>query len=93
VGVFLKENQVKGGLATGPIPVWNNGEKQIKSWTHPGEGWVRGNIPHKNSLLAMSQRYEDPDHPELGQKAAPVLVRMQKSRGYPHGPENRVRIK
>jgi hypothetical protein len=92
VGIYLKENQVKGGLVTGPMPVWNNGEKQIKSWDHPGEGWVRGNIPHKNSLLTMSYRYQDPDHPELGAKPAPVLVRMQKSRGYPHGPENRVRV-
>ena len=144
VGIFLKENQVKGGLATGPIPVWNNGEKQIKSWTRPGEGWVRGNIPHENSLKAlkkngelpwwtdgicekrshitpgdgwkpgrspkpltanfnyesaresgrksMNQRYVDPDHLELGSKPAAVLVRMQKSRGYPHGRENRVRI-
>jgi hypothetical protein len=142
VGIFLKENQIKGGLLTGPMPVWNDGRKQIKSWNHPGEGWVRGNMPHENSLASLSlgrhpwwnkdgvekrslvcpgpgweagrtkkpitpnfnyessaqsgrksmaQQYMDPDHPELGEKAAPVLVRMQKKRGYPHGPENRVR--
>jgi hypothetical protein len=143
-GIHIKENQVKGGLIAGPIPVWNNGEYQIKSWYWPGEPWVRGNIPHANSLEAlrkggelpwwtdgisekrsyetpgegwtpgrspkpltlnfnyessrksgkksMDQLYKDPDHLELGSKPAPVLVRMQKSRGYPHGPSNRVRV-
>jgi hypothetical protein len=47
----------------------------------------------QNGKLSMGYKYVDPDHPELGAKPAPVLVRMQKSRGYPHGPENRVRIK
>jgi hypothetical protein len=46
----------------------------------------------KSGNLTMAYKYEDPDHPELGQKAAPVLARMQKSRGYPHDPENRVRV-
>jgi hypothetical protein len=54
----------------------------------------KGSEPSKKSgRKSMAQRYTDPDHPELGQHAAPVLVRMQKKRGYPHGPENRVRIK
>ena len=144
VGVHKKENQIKGGLITGPIPVWNNGSVQIKSWNCPGEEWSRGNIPHPNSIEAfkangylpwwtngivekrandspgvgwekkrlprvspanydlescmasgkksMALKYTDPDHPELGLKAAPVLVRMQKSRGYPHQKENRVRV-
>lgn len=39
-----------------------------------------------------SQKWEDPDHPELGQKPACVIVQMQKRRGYPCGPENRVRV-
>ena len=38
-----------------------------------------------------SQKWVDPDHPELGQHSAPTLVKMQKCRGYPHGKENRVR--
>jgi len=49
-------------------------------------------VLHKNGSLTMAYKYTDPDHPELGLKAAPVLVRMQKKRGYPHGPENRVRV-
>ena len=37
-------------------------------------------------------KWEDPDHPELGQTGAGPLSRMQRSRGYPHGPENRRRV-
>jgi hypothetical protein len=39
-----------------------------------------------------SQRWVDPDHPELGERSAGVLTRMQKRRGYPHGKENRVKV-
>jgi len=35
------------------------------------------------------KRWMDPDHPELGVRSSPTLVRMQKSRGYPSKPENR----
>lgn len=41
------------------------------------------------SKIINSQKWTDPDHPELGQHSAPTLVRMQKRRGYPHGKENR----
>ena len=37
-------------------------------------------------------RWEDPDHPELGQTTAGLLVRKQKARGYPYGKENRVQV-
>ena len=43
--------------------------------------------------ISTAQRYIDPDHPELGEHSAPVIVRKQKALGYLHGPENRVRIK
>jgi hypothetical protein len=39
-----------------------------------------------------SQKWEDPEHPELGQKPACVLVQMQKRRGLPHEKENRIRV-
>jgi hypothetical protein len=39
------------------------------------------------------QRWEDPDHPELGQHRPNTLVLMQKRRGLPHGKENRRRVK
>jgi hypothetical protein len=48
---------------------------------------------HEMGKNSMSMLYTDPDHPELGEKAAPVLANMQKSRGYPYGPQNRVRVK
>lgn len=43
--------------------------------------------------ISTAQRYIDPDHLELGEHSAPVIARKQKALGYPHGPENRVRIK
>jgi hypothetical protein len=46
----------------------------------------------KGGKISISQRYVDPDHPELGSHSAPVLVRKQKANGYPHEKENRVRV-
>jgi len=43
--------------------------------------------------ISTAQRYVDPDHPEIGSHNAGVLVRKQKALGYPHGLENRVRVK
>jgi hypothetical protein len=39
-----------------------------------------------------NMKYIDPDHPELGVRSPGTLVRMQKSRGYLHGKENRVKL-
>jgi hypothetical protein len=39
-----------------------------------------------------SQKWIDPDHPELGEHSAPTLAQMQKRRGYPYDKENRVRV-
>jgi hypothetical protein len=44
------------------------------------------------SATTNSQVWYDPDYPELGYHSAPTLSQMQKRRGYPSGPENRVRI-
>ncbi len=49
-------------------------------------------IKRDNGRLTMKYRYMDPDHPELGQHAAPILSRMQNRRGYPNKPENRIRV-
>lgn len=46
----------------------------------------------KGCKVINSRRYYDPDHPELGYRSAPTLAAMQKRRGYPHGPENRIRV-
>jgi hypothetical protein len=40
----------------------------------------------------LTEIWEDPDHPELGQTTPGALVRKQKARGYLHGPENRVKV-
>jgi len=46
----------------------------------------------KGAEVTNSQKWIDPDHPELGERSAPTLASMQKRRGYPHGKENRVRV-
>jgi hypothetical protein len=43
----------------------------------------------KTATTNNLKRWMDPDHPELGVRSAPTLVRMQKIRGYPSNPENR----
>jgi hypothetical protein len=43
----------------------------------------------KHKLLEL---YQDPDHPELGITTAGAIVRKQKARGLPSGPENRVKV-
>lgn len=45
------------------------------------------------SGVTNSQRWEDPDHPELGQHSAGTLVRMQMRRNLPHTKLNRRRVK
>ena len=42
--------------------------------------------------VTNSQRWEDPDHPELGAHSSGTLTRMQKRRNYPHKKENRVKV-
>jgi hypothetical protein len=45
------------------------------------------NVKKLNEIL-----FCDPDHPELGERSAGTLAKMQKSRGYPNNPENRVKV-
>jgi len=46
----------------------------------------------KLGAITTSQKWEDPDHPELGTHNPGNLVQRQKRLGYPHGPENRRRV-
>ena len=78
VGLFAEENLGKGAKVCK--------EKGTGVWGIPIK------VKQQNGKLTMNYRYQDPDHPELGLHPAPILVRMQKRRGYPHGPENRVRV-
>jgi hypothetical protein len=41
---------------------------------------------------AATLKFYDPSHPELGRHNAGNLVQMQRRRGYPCGPDNRVRV-
>jgi hypothetical protein len=89
-GSKLSQYSVKNGSKIGKENVvlgrgiWGlSKEKQIANASKAGK--VGGK-------LTGAQRWEDPDHPELGQKPACVLVSMQKRRGYPYGPENRLQV-
>ena len=77
-GLFAEENLGKGAQVCK--------EKGTGVWGIPVE------IKQQNGKLTMAYKYIDPDHPELGTHAAPVLARMQKRRDYPCLPENRVRV-
>ena len=46
----------------------------------------------RGAAAIHSCRWEDPDHPELGQKPPGVLAQIQRRLGLPHGPENRRRV-
>lgn len=46
----------------------------------------------KNAAKTTSQRWVDPDHPELGVQNAGNLVQMQRRQGLPSGKENRVQV-
>ncbi len=52
----------------------------------------RTEMSHKTMEKVNTQRWVDPDHPELGEHSAGTLTQMQKRRGLPHGKENRVRV-
>ena len=55
---------------------------------------LEANPDHQSEAGRASaySRFFDPDHPELGQHNAGNLVRMQRKRGYPSGPSNRVKL-
>jgi len=59
-----------------------------------GEGFASMTFEEKSkrSKRAIGRRYTDPLHPELGTHSAPTLALRQKAKGYPHGPETRVRV-
>ncbi len=45
-----KEAKAKGGRSVGSMPYWNNGLNNKRSHTCPGEGYVRGKLPHKHKF-------------------------------------------
>ena len=46
----------------------------------------------ETAKIIHSQKWEDPEHPELGLRDPGNLSRMQRRRGLPYGPENRRRV-
>ncbi len=89
-GQNLSQYSVENGTRVGKENVllgrgiWSLSEEELL--LHCSEGGKIG------GAITGSQKWEDPEHPELGQKPACVLVQMQKRRGFPHGRENRVQI-
>jgi hypothetical protein len=79
-----KRSRQQGGITSGKNAVING------TGIHSFE--VRSSAGKIGSSVTNSQKWIDPDHPELGEHSAPTLARMQKRRGYPHGKENRVRV-
>ena len=50
----------------------------------------KSKISSDNAKKLNSQRWMDPEHPELGEQPVGTLVCMQKRRGFPHSKQNRV---
>ena len=82
------ENLSKAGKIGGSIT--GNQNKNLKRGIcNPSVQKSAGKI---GSRVTNSQKWIDPDHPELGQHSAGTLVQMQKRRGLPHDKINRKRI-
>jgi hypothetical protein len=75
---------VKGGVAAAVVIHKDRDEN--------GKSLHAVNMGKKAAIVIHSQKWIDPSHPELGVQNCGNLVQMQKRRGYPHGPENRVKI-
>ena len=50
-----REGKAKGGSVTGSMPYWTNGLNNNRSHTCPGEGYVRGKLPHKKILKSLTE--------------------------------------
>ena len=83
---FLRSICIEGGKAAGRIAAETGQLRAVTTFDSRSKGGKAGS---KNT---NSQKWVDPDHPELGEHSAPTLARMQKRRGYPHGKENRVKV-
>ncbi len=81
----MTENGLKGGGISGPITVANKTGIYSPEWRESEEYFA-----HQRRIALA--KWFDPDHPELGEHNAGVLVRKQKKMGYPHGKENRRRV-
>lgn len=53
---------------------------------------VSREVGKKVAVSLNNTKYYDPDHPEIGEHSAGTLAMMQRRRGFPCGPENRVKV-
>lgn len=77
-------NAVKGGDAAAKVIHKEKDEN--------GKSLHAMNMGKLAAVVIHGQKWKDPDHPELGYQNCGNLVQMQRRRGYPHGPENRVKV-
>jgi group I intron endonuclease len=88
----------QGGKVSGPKVGKMTHEKYPEKMKENGRNTLslllERNPNHQSEAgkIASKQRWMDPDHPELGERSAGVLVNIQKSRGLPFGKENRIKI-
>jgi hypothetical protein len=72
-------------------------KEQLAEWGRKG-GSISGGSRHTREYLVewakktATTLWADPDHPELGHQNAGNLVKMQRKRNLPSGPENRVKV-
>ena len=85
------KKRVKKAIAEGKNPAQNLLDGQQKWKEIDPEGYILHKV--ERGIYMSKMLYYDPDHPELGTRSPGPLVRMQKARGLPHGPENRVKLK
>jgi hypothetical protein len=69
-----------------------NGVKNAKRLNKEKDYLGRSVNAIKGAKSINTQKWKDPDHPELGEHNPGNLVRVQKSKGCPHGKENRVKV-
>jgi hypothetical protein len=104
----IKESSRKGALVVqkrlGPLlgltpeQIVDKNTKSAKTQKERGTGMFgvekreRSTLSRGAMTKTNSQRWEDPDHPELGTHSSGTLTQMQKRRNLPHGKENRVEV-
>lgn len=81
-----KEIQVLGGQVAGRIAVENGSLASYRTSEHQSRAGSNG------GKVTQRQKWADPTHPELGISTAAGIVKKQRARGYPSGPENRIRV-
>jgi hypothetical protein len=86
IGIFNPENKEK--VRNGARKCGAKRAQQMAQEGYVGLGSSR-EAASDAGKKAAAQRWEDPDHPELGVHSAGIIVMMQKRRGLPHGKENR----